>query len=289
MICMNSDLKKVDGREFSEFWLHLLYNCNLSCNHCLFSCSSEREGESVLTFGECRDYTNAALALGIDSVYLTGGEPLMWPDLEDFVTWYYEQNRVVPLTILTNGTLIDRGKANFFSQYSSRGLNIRVSLECYTESTHDQYRGDRSFQGAVKGIKHLNSNGIFPWIAFVNKSGGDLETGSASELEQNFRERLKHDFEAQIAGLKIIAAYSKGRFRGRVEHQICPEQLSCRLNSVQCNYTLAASKEGIYPCPILVDVPEAKMAEQLAEAAAKDLFLNYASCNSCFATGTSCG
>ncbi len=82
----NSDFKKVTGREFSEFWLHLLYNCNLSCNHCLFSCSSEREGENVLTLEECRDYTVAALDLGIDSIYLTGGEPLMWSALEDFIT-----------------------------------------------------------------------------------------------------------------------------------------------------------------------------------------------------------
>jgi len=206
-----------------------------------------------------------------------------------FYYWYYGQDRVAPLTILTNGTLIDKGKALFFSKYSSRGLNLRVSLECYTERTHDQYRGEGSFKGAINGIKHLNAKGIFPWVGFVNKSGGDLETGATSQLEQDFMERLKYDFDAKIAGLKIIAAYSKGRFCGRVEHHVCPEQLFWRLNSVQCNYTLAASKEGIYPCPILVDVPEAKIAEQLAEAAAKDLFLNYASCNSCFATGTSCG
>src|SRR5687768_17387235 len=90
-----------------ELWLHVIYKCNLQCRHCLFGCSPEKEGSGELTLAECRQYVKEALSQGVRAIYLTGGEPTLWPYLEQFLDWYYGLDQVVPLTILTNGTLIE--------------------------------------------------------------------------------------------------------------------------------------------------------------------------------------
>ena len=196
---------------------------------------------------------------------------------------------MLPLTILTNGTLITPAAARFFGRFTARGLSLRVSLECYTRENHEEYRGSGSFEKALNGIGNLNDFGIKPVIAYVNKSGGNLDEYSAQLLEQEFRLRLRGDFGVEIDSLKIIGAYSKGRFAGQFDLAASREQINDRIETVQCNYGVAVSKDGVYPCPILVDVPPARLASSLGDALAEVLELNHAPCKSCFCLGTTCG
>lgn len=273
----------------NELWLHVLYKCNLSCRHCLFASSPEKEGPGELTLAECREYVTAAVTQGVKAIYITGGEPLLWPYLRDFLSWYYSMDRVLPLTVLTNGTLIDIEQARYFANYTSQGLNLRISLECYTKGNHEEFRGPGSFARAVQGIKNLNDCGIRPWVAYVNKSGGIMDSCEAQKLETDFRQRLGIDYSLEIAGLKIIAAYSKGRFAGQVNPRVYPEMIAERLSTVQCTYGVAISRGGIFPCPVLVDIPRAKLAGSLQGAVGQPFNLDFDFCASCFATGTKCG
>ncbi|MDT3698409.1 MAG: radical SAM protein [Thermincola sp.] len=281
--------RTVTCQSLQELWLHVLYRCNLQCRHCLFSCSPEKESYGELSMIECREYVEAAMAQGVKAVYLTGGEPLLWTGLPGFLEWYYRRDKAVPLTILTNGTLIDAKTAGWLARYTGQGLVLRVSLECYTPGNHDDYRGTGNFARAIKGIKHLNNEGITPWIAYVNKSGGSLDSSGTRCLENDFRTSLAADYRLKIAGLKVIAAYAKGRFNGCVSPEASPDQVAERAATVQCNFGIAVSKAGIFPCPILVDVPEARLSVDLAEVHGTSYDLHYEYCNSCFATGTSCG
>lgn len=281
--------RTITSRRLDELWLHVLYTCNLKCRHCLFGCSPEMGRTGELTLAECQEYVQTALDTGVKVIYLTGGEPLLWSNVREFLTWYYDLEKVLPLTILTNGTLIDQEQARFFSNFTSQGLNLRVSLECYTQQNHEEYRGTGSFGRALQGIKNLNGFGIRPWVAYVNKSGGCVDGLGAQMLETDFRQRLGEEYGLEIAGLKIIAAYSKGRFANQVDFLVGPEKVAERINSVQCNYGVAISKDGVFPCPILVDVPQAKLSYTLQAALIKPFNLDYEFCKSCFATGTCCG
>lgn len=279
---------KVTRKELKELWLHVTYRCNLQCTHCLFNCSPTNSlGELSLT--DCKTYILKAMDQGVKALYLTGGEPLVWSWLCDFLKWYYDLESVLPLTILTNGTQITSELAMQFRAYVLQGLNLRISMECYTQTNHEEFRGQGSFAKVLRGIRNLNSYGIRPLIAYVNKSGGDLGPLETSKLEVDFRERLKLDFGLEIKGLKIIAAYGKGRFAGLVHPEASREQVSQRLETVQCAYGVAVSKGGVFPCPIMVDVPEAVVLETKAGLVGESFELNYDFCQSCFATGTCCG
>jgi sulfatase maturation enzyme AslB (radical SAM superfamily) len=279
----------VTRKALKELWLDVSHKCNLACKHCLFGCSPENEGPGMLTLEECTRFTQEALTEGLKAVYITGGEPFLWPYLFEYLEWYFALDTVLPLTILTNGTLITEEFAVKLKKYAPQGLSIRVSMECYTRGNHEEYRGQGSFERTISGIRNLNAQGIRPWVAYVNKSGGDLETTQASSLETDFNQRLKEDFGLEINGLKIIAAYGKGRFSGEVNVTVCPNQIRERIETVQCAYGIAVSKLGVVPCPILTDVPEAVIAESCANLVGQTFSLNYDFCASCFATGTTCG
>lgn len=279
---------KVTRKELKELWLHVTYRCNLQCTHCLFSCSPTNNlGE--LSIADCQTYVLKAMDQGVKALYLTGGEPLVWPWLSDFLKWYYDLESVLPLTILTNGTQITSELAMLFRAYVLQGLNLRISMECYTQTNHEEFRGQGSFAKVLQGIRNLNSYGIRPLIAYVNKSGGDLGPLETIKLEGDFRERLKLDFGLKIKGLKIIAAYGKGRFAGLVHPVVSSEQIRLRLESVQCAYGVAVSKGGVYPCPIMVDVAESVLLDTNAGFVGQSFELNYDFCLSCFATGSCCG
>lgn len=275
--------------ELKELWLHVIYQCNLSCSHCLFSCSPEKAELGYISFTKCREYIFEAMEHDVKAIYITGGEPLLWPYLPDFLNWYYSMDKVLPLTILTNGTLIDRDQGKYFSKFISQGLNLRISLECYTRENHEKYRGEGSFQRAVQGIKYLNDFGIRPWVAYVNKSGGSVDCSGMLKLEQDFKQRLLENHGLDIAGLKVIAAYSKGRFAGSVSIPVISRQAAEKISKVQCTYGVAVSEDGVFPCPVLVDVPEAKLANSLKDVIGQPFSLIKDVCVSCFTTGTTCG
>lgn len=275
-------------RSLKELWLHVIYRCNLACTHCLFACSPQADPNDI-SFEDSIQYVTEAMAQGVENIYITGGEPFLWPHMTRFLKWYYSLDQVLPLTILTNGILIDQGQAEFLKQFTARGLTLRISLECYTSDTHEKFRGAGSFQLTLKSIKNLNQAGIKPWIAYVNKSGGSIDCLAVKSLEEDFVKRLGNDYGLEIAGLKVIAAYAKGRFKDKVNFCDNFQDIEKKLETVQCYYGVAVSNDGIFPCPILVDVIEARATHTLHDAVGRSFSLEYNCCTSCFATGTTCG
>lgn len=277
-------------RELREFWLHVNFRCNLSCSHCLFCCSPDYQGGIPELSGEkAQNYVSRARKMGIASLYITGGEPLLWQPLRSFLDWYYSRTDSVPLVILTNGTLVSMEWAELFSRFHGKGLRPRISMECYTEETHDCYRGKGSYRRVIQGIKNLNQFQIHPWIAFVNKSGGMALPGQIEQLERNFKKYLLEKHNVEIIGLKVMGAYDKGRFAGKTKVKIEIDDVESKLTSLQCTYGLAASGLGLVACPILTDVPEAVFEGSMEEAVGKRVLLNYQGCKNCFATGSTCG
>lgn len=273
-------------KELKEIWFHLTYKCNLSCNHCLFNCSPGKPDQELSLF-KIQQNIKEALNLGIKEIYLTGGEPLLWQPMEEFLAWYYEKENP-PLTILTNGTLIDEKWAQLFTRYIDKELKIRISLECYSKETNDEWRGNGSFVKTITGIRLLNDKNIKPWIAFTNKSGGNLEFCQGLSLEKEFKTRLIQDCKVEIAGLKIISAYSKGRHNIKLDTNNGANN-KVNLNDLQCTYGVALSSEGFAPCPVLVDIKESFIKSSLNDLIGRKLVLDYPYCESCLLTGTTCG
>lgn len=147
--------------EFFIQW-HLTERCNLRCTHCYQAGGKTDElslGEISSVSKEVSDTLKAwSGAYGISfapSFSITGGEPFLRSDL--FEVLDVVRTLGFDIYILSNGTLIDREKAQALAGLGVKG--VQVSMEGRQE-IHDSIRGEGSFSSAVRGIRYLLDAGL---------------------------------------------------------------------------------------------------------------------------------
>jgi SynChlorMet cassette radical SAM/SPASM protein ScmF len=150
------------------FPLHTLYfylteGCNLACRHCWIA-PKFQSGAKVypsLPFDMLKDIVRQAKPLGLGSVKLTGGEPLMHPDI--FAILAFLRDEGLGVTIETNGLLCTPELAREIAQ--CKGRFVSVSLDGADAETNEWVRGvPGSFAAAVAGIKNLVAAGVHPQV-----------------------------------------------------------------------------------------------------------------------------
>ena len=131
-------------------------NCNLSCIHCRAAASrGPHTGE--LDTQTCLRILDDIAAVGKPIVILTGGEPLLRPDIFRIARSGTEKG--LRMVMAPNGTLITREVAEKLAEAGIR--RISVSLDGASAQTHDAFRGvDGAFAGALGGIETAKSAGI---------------------------------------------------------------------------------------------------------------------------------
>jgi len=161
----------------NTYYVYLTGGCNLACRHCWISPSFQATGGT----GGHLDYDLLAIAideglpLGLGSVKLTGGEPLLHPDFIRIVDLLREKE--LKLTIETNGTLMTESLAHYLKEKSTLG-HISISLDGASPATHDPFRGVKgSFDKAVQGIRYLVNAGFRPQVIM------SIHVGNVDEIE----------------------------------------------------------------------------------------------------------
>ena len=149
-------------------FFELTDQCNLKCLHCGSRCEP---GKSQVLPLETIEKTLQSIAGKCDPknimVCLTGGEPLLHPDLERIIQLSHTMG--FPVGMTTNGTLIDDRKAE--SMYHSGLDTVAISIDG-TRDVHDRFRCcEGSFERAVNGAGALKRHGIEPQaITVANKT-----------------------------------------------------------------------------------------------------------------------
>ena len=163
LIASNCDELYVNPK-LKYLFFELTDMCNLNCCHCGSNCTSENK--KVLSFDVIKkvmnDVSNKYNANEI-MICLTGGEPMLHPDVFDIIKYAKKLGFVVGMT--TNGTLIDECNA---VKLLKSGINtISVSIDGLRE-THDCFRGVKgSYERAFCGIENLKKVGLEPEVVTV--------------------------------------------------------------------------------------------------------------------------
>jgi len=98
-----------------------------------------------------------AKKLGLDSIKLTGGEPLLRKDLKELLEFCAVSD--IEARIETNGTLISKKVAKMLKKYKVG--QVPVSLDSASEERHDFFRGQKgAFSRTIKGIENLRDEDI---------------------------------------------------------------------------------------------------------------------------------
>ncbi len=152
---------------------NLVRRCNLTCKHC-YSVSADRDFPGELTTEEVYAVMDDLRRFGVPVLILSGGEPLMRPDIFDISHRAKELGFYVGLS--SNGTLIDEDNID---DIAGIGYDyVGISLDGLRD-THDYFRRRKgAFGEALNGIRLCHDRGIKVGMRFT------ITQDNADELPQ---------------------------------------------------------------------------------------------------------
>jgi SynChlorMet cassette radical SAM/SPASM protein ScmF len=147
----------------NSIYFYLTEGCNLACRHCWIAPHHQAGSRSYpsLEMSLFETIVDQAKPLGLGSVKLTGGEPLLHPRIEEMLDFVKAQE--LSLTVETNGVLCTARLAKKMA--SCREAFVSVSIDGARAETHDAVRGVAgSFKAALKGLEALVEAGLKPQV-----------------------------------------------------------------------------------------------------------------------------
>jgi sulfatase maturation enzyme AslB (radical SAM superfamily) len=261
--------------------------CNLACTHCFVSCSPSNHTHERMTLAQVERYLAEAEAMGVREYYFTGGEPFLNPELEAMLSAALRRG---PATVLTNGLFFDAARClrlAALARASEYSLDLRVSLDGLDAERNDAIRGRGTYDRVLAGIRRLVAAGLEPVLTV---SEVDPETASPAAREAFLA--LLRSLGVRRPRLKVLPLFQIGAERARRGGYEDWQRLAASdgaegFEHLQCTSCRAVTDRGVWVCPILVNEPQARMGERLADALGA-FALTHAACWTCHVYGVSC-
>ena len=141
------------------------YACNFSCEHCSIKrFQGRKEGARSFTIDDVKTLARQADELGLARFVITGGEPLVFKDLEALVAAIDPQKFFINCD--TNGWHLDVAKAEYLK---SIGIDrIQLSLDSLDAEEHDAFRrAEGSHARAMRAVDAALGAGLGIFIQTV--------------------------------------------------------------------------------------------------------------------------
>ena len=178
------------------------YVCNLSCAHCTAS-RFRRKGARRLTPADVRRISDEADALGLCQFCLSGGEPLMFRDLDAVVEALQPQR--FHLAMSTNGHFLTLEKAHHLRAIGVDKL--KISLDDFDEAEHDLNRcAEGAYRKAIDAMLYAKEAGLSVVIQTV-VTHQNCQTPRLAEMARFAEE---HGFTVDV-----LIARATGSWEGR--------------------------------------------------------------------------
>ncbi len=141
---------------------NLIRRCNLTCKHC-YSISADIDFKGELSTAEVFAVMDDLKAFGVPVLILSGGEPLLRPDIFDIAHRARAMGFYVGLS--SNGTLISPDN---IGQIAAVGFDyVGISIDGMRE-THDRFRRKQgAFDASMAGIRLCREQGIKVGLRFT--------------------------------------------------------------------------------------------------------------------------
>ena len=201
--------------QFHIQW-HITNLCNLHCEHCYqdhFSTKRDLDWSGLRKISDnllhtIKEWDQKAC------IHVTGGEPLLRPELFPLLDHLNQQSAVEELGIITNGLLVDRERIRRLSDVSKL-KKIKISLDGADAETNDAIRSKGVFEKVMQNISLARKEKKFEIIVMF------------TVMRKNFRNLpslFKLCRDSGIHGMIIERFIPLGKGRGILNEVLCREE-----------------------------------------------------------------
>ena len=275
--------EKMDFRAYSISW-NLTKRCNLNCDHCYLD-ADFRGGlkNDELSTEECFKVIDQIAEVNPNAfLILTGGEPLLRPDIYEIIR--YAADRKFMVVLGTNGTMINRINAERIKSAGAHGVGI--SIDSMNPDKHNKFRGvDKAWELSMDAFDILNEVGVdflvqmsvsdmnykeIPEVVeFTEKIGAiafnlyflvctGRGQGNTDISNAAYEEALQMLYEQQMKykGKLMINSKCAPQYK-RVVYENDPDSVYTRTYSGGCpaatHYSRISPEGNLTPCPFIED------------------------------------
>jgi len=156
---------------------NLIRRCNLTCKHC-YAISADKDFPGELTLGQITDVLADLKKFGVPALILSGGEPLLRPDIFEISRLAKTMGFYVGLS--TNGTLID---GSLIDDIADVGYDyVGISIDGMRD-THDKFRRmDGAFDKSMQGVRLCRDQGLKVGLRFTMTQDNSDELSGMLDL-----------------------------------------------------------------------------------------------------------
>ncbi len=264
---------QVPLKRLRTLWINTGSLCNITCVNCYIESSPTNDRLVYITAAEAHAFFTEAKAAGTREIGFTGGEPFLNSEfgamLEDALAMGFE---ALVLTNAMQPMLRPEVKKKLLAiaeRYRDR-LTLRVSLDHYTQSLHEEERGPRTWQKTIDGIDWLVANNLRVAIAGRTR-WGETEQEAREGYRRLYRER-KWPIDAHNPAVTVLFPEMDGAHDVPEITNACWSILGKSPDAMMCATSRMVVKrkgaEGpvVLPCTLLPYEPAFEMGPTLADA-----------------------
>lgn len=226
MIIQDSYHRKLDYLRIS-----VTDRCNLRCLYCM-----PKEGlplfssPELLSFEEIYEFTKIAVQKGIRKVRLTGGEPLIRPEICRLVQMISTIPNINDFAMTTNGTLL----SDLAFDLKTAGLKrINISLDALDPAEYRRITRLGNVENVLRGIQSAKKAGLLPikinCVIKKNTQEKNAQEVAAFAQKEGLEVRFIYEMDLESGHFAGIEGGSGGKCKS-------------------CNRLRLSSSGWIYPC-----------------------------------------
>ena len=145
------------GRAHTDLRISVTDRCNLRCTYCMPAEAVFRQREELLAYEEIARVATVAARLGIRTIRLTGGEPLVRSDLASLVRMLVAIPGIVEVAVTTNGLLLAEQAASLAAAGVAR---LNVSLDALSDEAFERITRRRGLAAVLAGLAAARAAGF---------------------------------------------------------------------------------------------------------------------------------
>jgi len=198
-ICTACTLAEQRAPKLRHLVILVTERCNSNCRLCNYGGKTTAE-QAEMSTGTILSLISEAASLGCTNIILSGGEPLLRPDITELFHATCDLGIESTCALCTNGSMIDKPIAELLAEANPAG-RVVLSLDGHNADLHDSIRGfPGSFDKVLLAVDHLGT-------AFGNTDHIGINTTINSRNADSIPDIIDFVASLKIRSHKLVPAY----------------------------------------------------------------------------------